>query len=151
MYSNIREVWVDPVTGAYLDVREQQLKELVPDDGTDGPTVLLRADFKYTAETVTNSVKSAQNNHFQLGLVNLWGPIGVGIVGLLSSSAACCWPFRRGRSATRLRDRCLGRVPARAAAPTPRRRRVRRNGRPLTHVFPGTGARNCAVPGLPIA
>ncbi len=97
MYSNIREVWVDPVTGAYLDVREQQLKELVPDDGTDGPTTLLRADFKYTAETVTNSVKSAQNNHFQLGLVNLWGPLALGIVGLALIVGGLLLAIRRGR------------------------------------------------------
>jgi hypothetical protein len=97
MYSNVREVWVDPVTGAYLDVREQQLKELVPDDGTDGPTTLLRADFKYTAETVTNAVKSAENNRFQLSLVHLWGPIGLGIVGLLLIIGGSLLAFRRGR------------------------------------------------------
>jgi hypothetical protein len=97
MYSNIREVWVDPVTGAYLNVREQQLKELVPDDGTDGPTTLLRADFKYTSDTVTNSVRSAQNNHTRLSLVNLWGPIGLGIVGLLLILGGALLAFRRGR------------------------------------------------------
>jgi hypothetical protein len=97
MYSNIREVWVDPVTGAYLNVREQQLKELVPDDGTDGPTTLLRADFKYTADTVTNAVKSAEDNHFRLSLVNLWGPLGLGLIGLLLILGGLLLVLRRGR------------------------------------------------------
>ena len=53
--------------------------------------------FKYTAETVTNAVKSAENNHFQLSLVHLWGPIGVGIVGLLLILGGALLAFRRGR------------------------------------------------------
>ena len=73
LYSNIREVWVDPVTGAYLNVREQQTKILVPDVGAE--TTLLQADFKYTSQTVTNAVNSAKNNHSRLRLVTLYGPL----------------------------------------------------------------------------
>lgn len=83
LYSNIREVWVDPVTGAYLNVREQPKKELVPDNGTDGPTILLQADFKYTSGTIANSVASARSNQSQLKLVTLYGPIGAGLLGVL--------------------------------------------------------------------
>jgi hypothetical protein len=83
VYSNTREVWIDPVTGAFLDVSEQPRKELVPDDGTDSPTTLLRADFKYTAQTRANSVESVKANQAQLRLVNLYAPIGAGVLGLL--------------------------------------------------------------------
>ena len=83
VYSNTREVWVDPVTGAYLNVREQQGKVLVPADGTDGETTLLSADFKYTQETVTNAVAAAKNNQSRLKLVTLYAPIGLGLLALV--------------------------------------------------------------------
>jgi hypothetical protein len=82
IYSNIREVWVDPVTGAYLNVREQQTKVLVPDVGTE--TVLLSADFKYTPQTVTNATTSAKNNQSQLKLVTLYGPLLLGLLGIVA-------------------------------------------------------------------
>jgi hypothetical protein len=82
VYSNIREVWVDPVTGAYLNVREQQTKVLVPDVGAE--TTLLQADFKYTSQTVTNAVNSAKNNQSRLKLVTLYGPIGAVVLGVVA-------------------------------------------------------------------
>jgi hypothetical protein len=96
VYSNTREVWVDPVTGAYLDVREQQNKTLVPADGTDGETTLLRADFRYTEETVANAVESAKGNHSRLMLVKVYGPILLGVVALILLVVAFVL-FRGGR------------------------------------------------------
>jgi hypothetical protein len=84
LYSNTREVWVDPVTGAFLNVREQQTKTLVPTGGTEGETTLLSADFRYTPETVNNSVTSAENNHSRLKLVTLYGPVLFGFLALLA-------------------------------------------------------------------
>jgi hypothetical protein len=97
MYSNVREVWVDPVTGAYLNVREQPKKELVPNDGTDGSTTLLNADFKYTNDTVTNAVKAAQRTHSRLKVLNLYGPIGLGILGVLLVVGGFLLAMSRGR------------------------------------------------------
>ena len=82
VYSNTRTLWVDPVTGAYLNVREQQRKELRPDIGT--PTVLLDADFNSTDETVSRSVKTVKDNRFKIGLISLWGPIAAGVLGLIA-------------------------------------------------------------------
>jgi len=82
LYSNTREVWVEPTTGAYLNVRERQLKTLVPDTGSE--TTLLDADFRYTTATIDNSVKSASNNVNRLKLVNLYGPIVFGILAVLA-------------------------------------------------------------------
>jgi len=81
LYSNTREVWIEPVTGAFVDVRERPLKVLVPDVGAE--TTLLEADFKYTKSTVDNSVASASNNVSRLKLVNLYGPIAFGILAVL--------------------------------------------------------------------
>ncbi|MET8361731.1 DUF3068 domain-containing protein [Micromonospora sp. NPDC005171] len=82
VYSNIRTVWVDPVTGSYVNVREQQHKELRPDTGT--PTVLLDADFNYTDDTVSRSVETVKDNRFKIGLISFWGPIVAGVLGLLA-------------------------------------------------------------------
>jgi len=80
-YRNTREVWVEPVTGAFLKVREQQFKELRPDVGS--PVTLLKADFAYTAESTANAVKSAQDNGFKLSLVKLYLPLGAGALALV--------------------------------------------------------------------
>ncbi|MGC4866584.1 DUF3068 domain-containing protein [Micromonospora sp. DT53] len=82
VYSNIRTLWVDPVTGSYVNVREQQHKELRPNTGT--PTVLLDADFNYTDDTVSRSVETVKDNRFKIGLISFWGPIVAGVLGLLA-------------------------------------------------------------------
>ncbi|MEU8388906.1 DUF3068 domain-containing protein [Micromonospora sp. NPDC048843] len=82
VYSNIRTVWVDPVTGSYVNVREQQHKELRPNTGT--PTVLLDADFNYTDDTVSRSVETVKDNRFKIGLISFWGPIVSGVLGLIA-------------------------------------------------------------------
>lgn len=81
IYSNTREVWVDPVTGTYIKVRERQKKELRPNVGS--PTVLLDADFNYTKDTTANAVAAAKANGLQLSLVRLWGPIALGVLAVL--------------------------------------------------------------------
>ncbi|MBM0205496.1 DUF3068 domain-containing protein [Micromonospora sp. STR1s_5] len=82
VYSNIRTVWVDPVTGSYVNVREQQHKELRPNTGT--PTVLLDADFNYNDDTVSRSVETVKDNRFKIGLISFWGPIVAGVLGLIA-------------------------------------------------------------------
>ena len=81
IYRNTREVWVDPVTGAYLKVREQPHQELQPNTGT--AVVLLDADLSYTKDTVAGAVSSAKSNGFQLKIVNRYGPIGAGVLGIV--------------------------------------------------------------------
>jgi Porin PorA len=80
-YSNTREVWVDPVTGAYVKVREQP-KQVFRSD-TLSEQVLLQADFTYTPETIANSVQSVKDNGFLLKLVTLYGPILFGILAVV--------------------------------------------------------------------
>ncbi|MGC4895169.1 DUF3068 domain-containing protein [Micromonospora sp. DT31] len=82
VYSNTRTLWVDPVTGAYVKVREQQYKELRPDTGS--PTVLLDADFVYNEDTISRSVETVKENRFKIGMVSLWGPIIAGVLGLIA-------------------------------------------------------------------
>jgi hypothetical protein len=82
MYTNTRSFWVEPVTGSYLDVRDQPRKVLVPDVGT--PTVLLNADFRYNEATVKASADRASENAQSIQVVRLWGPIALGVLGLLA-------------------------------------------------------------------
>jgi hypothetical protein len=98
LYSNIREVWVDPVTGAFMNVREQQTKVLVPDVGTE--TTLLSADFKYTRDTVSNSVNSAKNNQARLKIVTLYGPAVFGLLALLALLGGFLLLGRGGKTTT---------------------------------------------------
>ncbi|GIJ21951.1 DUF3068 domain-containing protein [Micromonospora lutea] len=81
VYSNTRTVWVDPVTGSYLKVREQQKKVLVPSGGA--PVTLLDADFVYNDETVASSVDRANTSRSQLTILGVFAPIGVAVLGLV--------------------------------------------------------------------
>jgi hypothetical protein len=81
LYNNVREVWVDPVTGSFIKVREQPHQTFKPDVGS--PVDLLDADFTYTPDTIKNSAQSAKDNGFQLGLIKLYLPIAAALVGLI--------------------------------------------------------------------
>ncbi|MFC0503995.1 DUF3068 domain-containing protein [Micromonospora costi] len=97
MYSNTRSFWVEPVTGSYVDVRDQPHKELVPDVGS--PTVLLAADFRYDEATVKASADRAAENARSIQLLRLWGPIVLGVLGLLAIAAGVWLAIRGGRRA----------------------------------------------------
>ena len=82
MYSNTRTIWVEPVSGTFLKVQEQQAKTLVPDVGPE--TVLLDGAFTYTDRTITNSVKSAGETKSQLLLIGRYLPIGLAVLAALA-------------------------------------------------------------------
>ena len=81
IYSNTRTVWVEPATGQYIKVQEDQTKRLVGDNGQEA--VLLDALFTYTDDTIVKSADSAEANRSKLQLVKVWGPLGLLVVGLL--------------------------------------------------------------------
>jgi hypothetical protein len=80
-YSNTREVWVEPTTGAFIQVRERPHQELRPNVGNT--VTLLNADFKFTTETIKNSAANASANRALLNAVSLYAPIGLGVLGLV--------------------------------------------------------------------
>ncbi|NUT37658.1 MAG: DUF3068 domain-containing protein [Hamadaea sp.] len=80
-YRNTRTFWVEPVTGQFLDLREQRQQEFRDDVGT--VTTLLNADFRYSKATVDNSVKTAGDNKFLIQTVRLYAPIVLGVIGLV--------------------------------------------------------------------
>ncbi|TDB73432.1 DUF3068 domain-containing protein [Micromonospora sp. KC723] len=78
-YSNTRTIWVEPTSGNFVKVREQQKKNFVPDQG--GTVTLLDADFAYDDATITNSVKSAGETRDKLRLISRTLPIAVAVLG----------------------------------------------------------------------
>lgn len=82
VYRTTRTFWIEPVTGLYLDFRDQPHKELRPNVGS--PTVLLDADFRYTKETVTSSSNRAAENAQKISLVTFWLPVILGVLGLIA-------------------------------------------------------------------
>ncbi len=80
-YTNTRTIWVEPVTGTFIKVQEQQKKTLVPDTGA--PTALLDGNFVYTDQTVTNNVDSAGDTKGQVLLISRNLPIGLAVLGAI--------------------------------------------------------------------
>ncbi|MEV6812100.1 DUF3068 domain-containing protein [Micromonospora sp. NPDC051296] len=130
VYSNTRTVWVDPVTGSYVNVREQQKKVLVPNVGT--PVTLLDADFSYNDETVASSVERAKTSRSQLTILGVYAPIGIAVLGLVLIAVALLVSRRAAPAA----------VARHAADPTPTRvdqpavRDDEPEGGPLTDEIP---------------
>ncbi|GGN76272.1 hypothetical protein GCM10010112_48290 [Actinoplanes lobatus] len=96
-YGNVRTVWVDPVTGAYIKVQEQQKKTLLGNDGSS--KVLLDATFVYSDATVTKSADTAKANQSKLSLVGVWGPIGLGVLGLILAVLGAVLMLRGSKTA----------------------------------------------------
>ncbi len=100
-YSNTRTIWVEPVTGTFIKVQEQQKKTLVPDAG--GPTQLLDGNFIYTDETVTNNVNSAGGTKDRVLLISRTLPIALAVAGALLLIIGL-WMVTTGRRAARHRS-----------------------------------------------
>ena len=101
-YSNTRTIWVEPVTGQFIKVSEQQRKTLTPDVGA--PTQLLNGDFVYTDDTVQNNVTSAGDTKGQIQLISRWLPIGLAVLGAILLVVGL-WMVTTGRRAAAARHR----------------------------------------------
>lgn len=99
IYRNTRTYWVDPVTGVWIDARDQPRKELRPDVGPT--TVLLDADFNYTEDTISSTVESVKKNRLQISLVKLWAPIAAAVLGLIALAVGLWLFFSAGGAAGR--------------------------------------------------
>ncbi|MBU2663972.1 DUF3068 domain-containing protein [Actinoplanes bogorensis] len=80
-YSNTRTIWVEPVSGTFIKVQEQQKKTLVPDTGA--PTDLLDGTFVYTDQTIANNVKSAGDTKSGVQMISRNLPIGLAVLGAI--------------------------------------------------------------------
>lgn len=79
-YSNTRTIWVEPVTGQFLNVQEQPNLEFRSGDVS---RVLLQGDFSYTDQTKAEAANTIGENRDLLLLVSNTLPLGVGAGGVL--------------------------------------------------------------------
>ena len=121
VYSNQRTVWVDPVTGSFIKVREVQKKVLTPNVGA--PTTLLNADFAYNDATITASADRAKDSRDSLRLLSVYAPIGLVVLGLVllvggvlvgrrASAAVAAEARHRADAPTRVEEPVRGADPA---------------------------------------
>jgi hypothetical protein len=96
-YSNIRSVWVEPTTGQYIRVREEQDKSLVASDGRSA--TLLDATFTYTDDTINRAAQTASDNRRRLTLVTVAAPTVLAILGLVVLILGIVLAARRPRAA----------------------------------------------------
>lgn len=80
-YSNTRTLWVEPVSGTFIKVQEDQRKVLVPASGPR--TQLLEGNFVYTDQTVTNNVNSAGETKRGILLISRTLPTTLAAIGAL--------------------------------------------------------------------
>ncbi|MBL6278804.1 DUF3068 domain-containing protein [Micromonospora fiedleri] len=132
VYSNTRTVWVDPVTGSYIKVREQQKKVLTPNTGA--PVTLLDADFVYNDETVTASADRAKSSRGQLAILGVWAPLALVVLGLALIVAALL--FSRRPAPAAVGTHRAGTDPAPTRVDQPAVRDDERAAGPLTDEIP---------------
>jgi hypothetical protein len=96
-YSNIRSVWVEPTTGQYIRVREEQDKSLVASDGRS--VTVLDATFTYTDDTINRAVQTSSDNRQRLTLVTVAAPTVLAILGLVLLLLGIVLVARRPRAA----------------------------------------------------
>jgi hypothetical protein len=80
-YGVTRTIWVEPVTGQFLNVVQAVDLEFRPPSGN--AVNLLSGTFEYTDETKANAKDTVSSNRMLLMLVSLYLPIGLGAAGLI--------------------------------------------------------------------
>jgi hypothetical protein len=79
--SETNTYWVDPVTGAPLDVTENRTLSLEDITGAT-KLVLYRGDLTATPQTITSAVNTAKSAHLKIDLVEDVGPLAGLVLGL---------------------------------------------------------------------
>lgn len=80
-YDVTRTIWVEPVTGQFLNVKQSVSLEFRGGNGSK--TTLLAGDFEYTDQTKAEAADTIKKNHDQLVLASLYLPAGAGGAGVL--------------------------------------------------------------------
>ena len=96
-YSNTRSVWIEPLTGIIIKGQEKQHQVFRNSAGEDKVT-LIDVTLTFNAETQKQQADLAKDGRSG-NLVGLWGPLGLGVVGLiLIAWGSCPSPSRRRRA-----------------------------------------------------
>jgi hypothetical protein len=98
MYRDRRTVWVEPVTGVIVSVKDQARRTLVPDAGP--PTVMFDGTFRYSPATLRSITGSAADGRRTILLLRRYAPIGLVLLGI----AGLVLGYRTTRRAASARD-----------------------------------------------
>lgn len=98
-YSNVRDLWVDPVTGVVVKGQEQQYQYYARDAGRPEVTVL-KVTLPFDQDTIEFQVEQAKNGQDQLSTFGRTVPIILGILGALSLIAGIVLGLRGGKGGT---------------------------------------------------
>lgn len=93
-YNDTRTVWVEPQTGTIVDGQEHQVQKL-----SDG-TVALDARLHFDPSAITYQSNFAKDKINKLRLVELWGPLATGILGVAALVGAYFLLRRRSSGGT---------------------------------------------------
>jgi hypothetical protein len=80
-YSNVRRVWVEPVTGIIVKGAESQLSTLR--DGDEDLLTITEVDLEFNEATVKAQAAVAEENLGSARFVQTTGPLGLGVLGLV--------------------------------------------------------------------
>jgi Porin PorA len=85
-YQATNTYWVDPVTGAVLDINENQKITLRDSNGVQR-LVLFQGDLPMTAQSVQSSVRSQRGRRAGIEAITLTVPLGLGLAGVVFLAA----------------------------------------------------------------
>ncbi|MGV9747614.1 DUF3068 domain-containing protein [Rhodococcus zopfii] len=98
-YTNVRDLWVDPVTGVVVKGQEQQYQYYARE--ADKPEVtVLKVTLPFDQDTVEYQVGQAKDGQDQLSTFGRTVPIILGILGALSLIAGIVLGLRGGKGGT---------------------------------------------------
>jgi hypothetical protein len=97
MYRTHRTVWVEPVSGVIVSIKDEQHHTLVPDVGA--PTVVFDATFRLDSQSLRTVSDAAANGRMQILALRRYVPLGLGLLGILALVAGF-WVTRRAASAS---------------------------------------------------
>lgn len=82
MYRTHRTVWVEPVSGVIVSVKDEQHHTLVPNVGE--PTVIFDATLQFDPATLSSVTDDARDGRATILALRRYVPLGLGLLGLLA-------------------------------------------------------------------
>jgi Porin PorA len=80
LYRGSRTVWVEPVTGSIVDIRDDSRRLLISDTGVQ--TVLFQAVFRYTPDTRRTIAEVTADGYLAISMLGTYVPIGLAALGV---------------------------------------------------------------------
>jgi hypothetical protein len=96
-YENVRDLWIEPVTGNIIKGAEQ-MHQFYSRNGQAAEIEIIKVTFTFTDDSIANQAAMSKAGLDQLNLIGRTLPIGLGILGLISLGAGLFLGLRKGKS-----------------------------------------------------